>query len=339
MPRMKRWMRAGPRARCTAPLLAALATPLGSTGIGAAEDWPTRAVTMVVPFAPGSGTDVVGRILSARLSEVLGRQVIVENVGGAGGMTGTSRVAKAVPDGYQFVLGTVATHAQNQALYKRPLYNAATDFAPVALIADVPLVLIARADFPADNLREFIANAKKNEAQIRYGSAGPGSASHLACVLLNKAITVDATHVPYRGAAPAMQDLLGGRIDYQCPLISAALPHIESKAVKSIAMLTKNRSPILPDLASLHEEGFPDFEASAWHAAFLPKDTPAAIVKKLHGAVAATMETASVQQRLQQVGATLVAPDRRSPDHLAKFVVSEMSKWGATIKAANIQVE
>ena len=174
------------------------------------------AVTLVVPFAAGGPIDTIGRILATRLAELLGQQVIVENVGGAGGMTGTARVAKAAPDGYQVVLGNVGTHAGNQTLYRHPLYNAATDFAPVILVVELPLVLVARKDLPADDLPGFIAYAKANQATMQFGSGGAGSATHLACALLNAAVGIEVTHVPYRGGAPAMQDLIAGRIDYLC---------------------------------------------------------------------------------------------------------------------------
>ena len=220
----------------------ALVASLQCIGPVLSQDWPTRPVTMVVPFAAGGPADTVGRILASSLSELLGQQVIIENVGGSGGMTGSARVAKAAPDGYQFVLGNVGTHAANQTFYKTPLYNAATDFAPVMLIAQTPLVLLARKDLPANNLKEFIAYAKVNQASMQYGSGGAGSASHLACVLLNAAIGINVTHVPYRGAAPAMQDLIAGRIDYQCPDTPIAIPQIQSKMVKTIAILTRDRA-------------------------------------------------------------------------------------------------
>lgn len=317
----------------------AFITTLPGIGSATAQDWPTRPLTMVVPFAAGSGIDVLGRVLAPRLSETLGQQVVIENVGGAGGMTGASRVAKAAPDGYQFVLGNIGTHAQNQSLYQKPLYNAATDFAPVVLIADTPLVLIARNDLPAGNLQEFIAYAKINAAKMQYGSAGAGSAGHLGCLLLNAAIGVNITHVPYRGGAPAMQDLIAGRIDYQCLLAALAIPQIESKTVKAIAILTRNRSAILPSLASAHEQGLTNFETSTWNAVFLPRGTPSAVVQKLHDATVATMNTPAVQERLKQIGAELVAPERRSPTYLQKFVESEIEKWAAPIKAANIKVK
>ncbi|TMJ85706.1 MAG: tripartite tricarboxylate transporter substrate binding protein BugD [Alphaproteobacteria bacterium] len=224
-------------------------------GPALSQDWPTRPVTMVAPFAAGGPADTVARILAPGLSELLGQQVIIENMGGSGGMTGAARVAKAAPDGYQFVLGNVGTHAANQTFYKTPLYNAATDFAPVMLIAQTPLVLLARKDLPADNLREFIAYAKTNQTSMQFGSGGAGSASHLACVLLNTAVGINVTHVPYRGAAPAMQDLIAGRIDYQCPDTPIAIAQIQSKMVKAIAILTRNRSPSLPAQATAHEQG------------------------------------------------------------------------------------
>jgi tripartite-type tricarboxylate transporter receptor subunit TctC len=318
---------------------AALATLLALSGTAGAQDWPTRPLTMVVPFAAGGSTDVLGRIIAARLSEHLGQQVIVENIGGAGGMTGAYRVAKAAPDGYLFVLGNAGTHAVNQTLYKNPLYNAATDFAPVVLIAETPQLLVTRKDLPANNLPEFIAYTKANQSKMKYGSPGVGSGPHLACALLSAAIGVNVTHVPYRGGGPAMLDLIAGRIDYQCPNSPIAIPQIEGNTVKAIAILTKNRSPILPNLASTHEQGLAKFEAYAWNAFFLPKGTPADIVQKLRNATVTTMNTPSVELRLKEIGADLVAPERRSPEYLQKFVESEIEKWAAAIKAAGVTGE
>jgi tripartite-type tricarboxylate transporter receptor subunit TctC len=317
----------------------ALAVLLHGVAGAGAQGWPTRPVTMVVPFAPGGAVDVMARILSGRLAEVLGQQVIIENIGGAGGMIGSARVAKAPPDGYEFVLGHAGTHAQNQTLYKKPLYNAATDFAPVELIAEQPTVLVTRKDLPPDTLPEFIAYAKANQAKMQFGSAGAGAANHLACVLLDAAIGVNVTHVPFRGGGPAMQELLGGRIDYMCNIVTTALPQIEAKTVKPIALLATTRSPTLPDLASAQEQGLPDFDASTWYAVFLPKGTPAPIVEKLHDAIAATVNTPAVQERLKEIGADLVAPERRSPDYLAKFVASEIARWAAPIKASGVSTD
>jgi tripartite-type tricarboxylate transporter receptor subunit TctC len=323
----------------TIKMIAAFASFVAATAPAAAQNWPTRPLTMVVPYAAGSGSDVLGRILSVRLSEVLGQQVIVENVGGAGGMTGASRVAKAAPDGYQFGLGNVGTHAGNQTFYKNPLYNAATDFAPVVLITEVPFVLVARKDLPARNLQEFIAYAKINQAKMQFGSGGAGSAAFLACVLLNSAIGVTVTHVPYRGGGPAMQDLIAGRIDYWCPDTPNAVPHIEGKLINAVAILTQDRSPNLPALASAHEQGLTNFAAANWFAFFLPKGTPAPIIQKLHDATVATMETPSVQARMKEIGADLISPGRRSPDYLQKFVESEIEKWAVPIKASGISLD
>jgi tripartite-type tricarboxylate transporter receptor subunit TctC len=311
------------------------------TGIAPApaQDWPTRPVTMVVPFAAGGPADTVGRILAPGLSELLGQQVVVENVGGSGGMTGSARVAKAAPDGYQFVLGNVGTHAANQTFYKTPLYNAGTDFTPVMLIAQTPLVLLARKDLPADNLREFITYAKANQATMQFGSGGAGSASHLACVLLNTAIGVNVTHVPYRGAAPAIQDLIAGRIDYQCPDTPIAIPQIQSKMIKGIAILTRDRSPSLPAQATAHEQGLVDFDASNWFAGFFPKGTSAAIVDKLHAAILTTINTPVVKTRMQEIGADLVTRERSSPDYLRRFVEAEIQKWAGPIKASGISMD
>jgi tripartite-type tricarboxylate transporter receptor subunit TctC len=322
-------------------LLAAIALAAHIQGVGgaAAQNWPTRSVSMVVPFAPGGAVDVLGRILGARLSEVLGQSVIIENISGAGGMLGSARVAKSSPDGYEFLLGHAGTHAQNQTLYKNPLYNAATDFAPVALIAEQPTVLVARKDLPPNTLPEFITYAKANQAKMQYGSAGAGAANHLACVLLNAAIGIDVTHIPFRGGGPAMQELISGRIDYTCNIVTTALPQIEAKLVKPIALLSTTRSPTLPNLASAQEQGLPNFDASTWYAIFLPKGTPAPIVRKLHDAIEATVSTPALQERLKDIGADLVAPERRSPEYLAKFVVSEIARWAGPIKASGVSMD
>jgi tripartite-type tricarboxylate transporter receptor subunit TctC len=317
----------------------AVAATIAGIAAVSARDWPTRPVTIVAPAAAGSSTDIVARILTPRLSELLGQQVIVENVGGAGGMTGSARVARAAPDGYQFVLGFAGTHAISQTLFKHPLYNSATDFAPVGLVANVPIILVARKDLPAGNLQEFIAYAKANQAKMQYGSPGAGSTVHLACALLNAAIGVNITHIPYRGGGPAMQDLIAGRLDYQCVATTIAVSQIESKTVKAIAILARERSPVLPIVATAHEQGLRDFEAGTWFASFLPKGTPAAIVRKLNDATVAAMNTPAVEDRLKEIGAELAAPERRSPEYLANFVVSEIEKWAAAIKATGISAD
>jgi tripartite-type tricarboxylate transporter receptor subunit TctC len=305
-----------------------------------AQDWPTRQLTMVVPFAPGGPVDVVARIQGQRMGELLGQTIIIENIGGAGGGTGSARVANGSPDGHEFLLGNIGTHAFNQTLYKKPLYNAATDFAPVGLTTEAARVLVVRKDLPVNTLPEFIAYAKVNQAKMQFGSAGAGSATHIPCVLLNMKIGApDIVHVPYRGAGPAMQDLIGGRIDFMCDAISTSLSQIQEKNVKPIALLSLQRAAVLPDLKTAHEQGLPDFGVDAWNAFFLPKGTPAAIVRRLNKAMNDTLETPSVRQRLDGLGLSIVAPERRSPDYLATFVRSEIEKWADPIKASGVSAD
>jgi tripartite-type tricarboxylate transporter receptor subunit TctC len=303
-----------------------------------AQNFPNHPMVMVIPFAAGGPQDVLGRIIGASMSEALGQQVVIENVGGAGGMTGSVRVAKAAPDGYTFVLGSVGTHAQNQSLYKQPLYDAATDFTPVALIAETPIALITRKDLPPNNLKEFIAYAKQHQADMKFGSAGAGSATHLGCVVLNAAIGVNIVHVPYRGTGPAMQDLAGGRIDYLCDIIATAKPQIDAGAVKGLAIMTKERAEVLPNLPTALEQGT-DVQAYTWSAVFLPKGAPDAVVQKLNAAIVHAMKDPKVRERMGSLGAVLVSDDRATPKYLGEFVKSEIAKWAVPIKASGVTIE
>jgi tripartite-type tricarboxylate transporter receptor subunit TctC len=309
---------------------------LGGTAL--AQNFPAHPLTMVIPFAAGGPQDALGRIMGQRMTEVLGQNVIIENIGGAGGMTGSARVSQAAPDGYTMVLGSVGTHAQNQTLYKQPLYDAATDFTPVALVAETPIALITRKNLPPTNLKEFIAYAKANQAKMQYGSAGAGSATHLGCVVLNYTIGVNITHVPYRGTGPAMTDLTGGRIDYLCDIIATAKPQIDAGTVKGIAIMTKERAAVLPNLPTTLEQGT-DVQAYTWSAVFLPKNTPAPIVQKLNAAIVQAIHTPSVKERMEALGATLVSDDRATSQYLGQFVKSEIAKWATPIKASGVTIE
>jgi len=325
---LKRWM------------MAALVSLLAAGGLAYAANWPTRPVTMVVPFAAGGPTDVVGRIVAQRLGEILEQQFIIENVGGAGGMVGAQRVAQATADGYQVLLGTVGTHAYNQTLYKKPLYSATEDFAPVVLIAEQPLVLVVNKDFKGGgSLKEFTAYAKANAAKMSFGSGGAGSSTHLGCVLLNSALGIDVQHVPYHGSAPALQDLIAGRIDYLCDSVSTELTQIKAGAVKPIAVLAGRRSAVLPDVPTAQEQGLEGFEANNWIGLFLPRRTPDAIVRQLHDATVEVMNTPSVRARMEAIGTDLVAADRTSSDYFKRFVGSEIKKWAAPIKQAGVSVD
>jgi tripartite-type tricarboxylate transporter receptor subunit TctC len=294
---------------------------------------------MVVPFAAGGPQDTISRVVGQRLGEILKQQIVIENVGGAGGTTGSLRVKNAAPDGYTFQIASVGTHAQSQTLYKRPPYNAAEDFTAVAFLGETPIALTVRKDLPVSNLKEFIDYAKKNQDKMSFGSAGAGSATHLGCVVLNTVMGTNITHVPYRGTGPAMQDLHGGRIDFLCEIINTAKPHIESGAIKALAIMTKERSPVLPNLATGLEQGVQGLEAYTWSAAFLPKGAPAEIVKKLNAALNETLDTPNVKDRLAGMGVMLPGPDRRSPEYMAQFVRDEIKKWEDPIKKSGAQVD
>ena len=318
---------------------AVLTGALTLSATAGAQEWPARPVTLVVPYAAGGPVDTIGRIMAARLSELLGQQVIIENVGGAGGMTGAARVAKATPDGYTVMLSGSAVLAINQTLYKKPLYNAVTDFEHAALFSDSARVLIARKDLPASTLPEFVAYAKANQAKMQYGSAGAGSGVHVCSVLLDVAMGTKITHVPYRGAGPAMQDLIGGRIDYIAEQISTALPQIQGNSVKAIVTLGLDRAPGLEQLPTAQELGLSGLDCGSWSAFSFPKGTPGAIVRRLAQASSHAVETPAVSERFKSIGVTIPARERRTPEYLTKFVPSEIERWAGPIKASGASAD
>jgi tripartite-type tricarboxylate transporter receptor subunit TctC len=273
------------------------------------------------------------------MSEILGEQVIVENASGAAGIIGVNRVVHAAPDGYTFLFGSIGTHAYNQTIYKKPRYDAIADFTPVALFAEQPMVLTTRKDFPADNLPQFIDYVKKNSSKLQFGSAGAGTTTHLGCALLNAVIGVKVTHVPYRGGGPAANDLIGGQIDYMCLNMGSAGPLAMGKQVNAIVTLSRNRSSLMPDLATAHEQGLTDFDVVTWNAFFLPKGAPLEVVKKLNDATSQALDTPVIKSRLHELGVTGVERERRSPEYLAKFVVDEIARWAGPIKANGLQVD
>ncbi|MBV9455943.1 MAG: tripartite tricarboxylate transporter substrate binding protein [Bradyrhizobium sp.] len=316
--------------------LAALAVIIGAPVC--AEDFPTRTLTMINPFAAGGPNDVPARIFAQRMGEVLGQAVIVENIGGAGGMTGAERVAKAQPDGYTFLQGTVGTQAQNQALYKKPAYDSTRDFVSVGLFLEVPLVLVVRKDLPVNSMQEFVIHAKANGDSMQFASAGTGSAIHLGCALMNSVTGLNVIHVPYRGANPAMQDLASGRVDYLCDIVTSAKPQIDGGDVKAIAVLDDRRSAALPDVPTAKEQGF-DVKAYTWNAFFVPKGTPQPIVDKLNHALVETIKTTSVREKLEPLGLKLVSEDRATPAYLDQFVRGEIAKWSDLIKSSGITMD
>jgi tripartite-type tricarboxylate transporter receptor subunit TctC len=319
-------------ALCT---LAAMAT----IGAASAQNWPARPITMVVPFAAGSSSDTAGRILAVGISEALGQQVIIENTSGAGGMTGTARVAKALPDGYQFVFASVDSMAIVPAMHKTPLYNSVADFTAAGLVVEQPIVLIVRKDLPVDTLQEFVAYAKANHTKMQFGSSGVGSGSHFSCARLNAAIGVEPTHVPYRGSPLGIQDMIGGRIDYFCALGGAAMGPLEAGNVKAIALLTSQRSDLFPALRTSKEQGVPGVDSYFWTAFFFPKDTPDAVVQRLHDATTFTLNSPITIERLKNAGVAPIASELRTPAYLKTFIRREVDNWAAMVKASGVPIE
>jgi tripartite-type tricarboxylate transporter receptor subunit TctC len=314
-------------------LAAAMAT--GAT----AQDWPTRPVTMVVPFAAGGPMDSLARILQPTLGETLGQPIIIENTPGGGGMTGSLRVAQASVDSHVFVLASIGTHAIGYSMHKKPPYHPANDFQPVSFIADAPLMLMVKKDLPPNNLKEFIAYAKANDGKLTYSSGGTGTSSHIACVMLNQLMGTQATHVPYRGGGPAFADLIAGRIDYICNYVSIGAAAVKQGQVKAIAMLARERTPLLPDLPTADEQGLKDFDVSAWNAILLPKSATPAMVAKLNAAVSKALDNPALRERLDAIGLIPAAPDRRSPEYLRQFINAEIAKWAGPVKAGGLQLD
>ena len=320
-------------------IIAASAGLLAGMNGAFAQAWPVKPITLIIPFAPGGGVDASARIQAQQMGELLGQTIIAENVGAAAGMVGSGRVARAEPDGYTFLIGNTGTHAHSQALYKKPPYNAMADFAPVGLVTDSPRILIARKDLPANNLREFIAYAKANHAKMQFGSAGVGSGTHLPCAILVKTLGVEITHIPYRGAGPAMQDLIGGRIDFMCDTIQTGAAQAKAQTVKGIAVMAERRVSIIPELATTGEQGLPGAEASVWNAFFLPKGTPDAIVRRMNKAMNDMLDNPATRKRLEDLGLEIVPAARRTPEFLTKFLSEEIVRWGNVIRSAGITPE
>ena len=314
-------------------LLGAAAAP------AAAQDWPSRPLTMVVPFAAGGPLDAIGRVMAAPLGKILGKPVVIENVAGAGGMTGSNRVARSAPDGYVFGMATAGTHAYNQTLYRKPLYDAAADFVPIGIVGESFFTLLVRKDFPASTLTEFVAYAKANDTKMQFGSAGPGSATHITCVLLNSAMGTNVAYVPYRSTTQAMQDLMAGRIDFLCDAGSTAVPLIKGGAVKALANLGPRRVPMLPELTTAKEQGLAGVSVYGWNAFFYPKGTLDPIVRALNKAAGAMLDRQDVRERLDNIGILVPARENRSPEYLEKFVPSEIETWAAPIKASGVVLE
>jgi tripartite-type tricarboxylate transporter receptor subunit TctC len=314
--------------------LAAAALLAAAINFAHAEEYPTRTVTVIVPFAAGGPADVTGRVLADILSRHLGQSFVVENVGGAGGTVGALRAARARPDGYTIISGHMGTHAAAPMFYPNLGYDPEKDFEPIGLIAEQPELLAVRKDFPANNLKEFIAYAKANAGKLNMGHAGVGSVSYIGCLLLNSAIGIKPTMIPFTGTAPVMNAILAGQVDYDCDPVLGPLPHVRAGTVKALAIATKKRSPLLPDVPTSYEQGFPQFDCAPFYAAFAPKGTPKEIVDKLAEALNKGLDEPAVQKRLGDLGAVIAEPERRGPKALAELVHNEVVRLTPILKAA-----
>jgi tripartite-type tricarboxylate transporter receptor subunit TctC len=299
-----------------------------------AEDYPARTVTMIVPFAAGGPADVTGRIVADIFTRHLGQKFVVENAVGAGGTIGTLRAARAAPDGYTILSGHMGTNALASAFYPNLGYDPQKDFEPIGQSAEFPEMLVVRKDFPANNLKEFIAYAKANESKLNVGHAGLGSVSYIGCLLLNAAIGIKPTMVPFTGTAPVMNAMLSGEIDYECDPVLGTLGHVRAGNLKALAIAAKKRNPMLPDVPTSYEQGLPEFDCAPFYGVFAPSGTPKPIIDKLVEALNKGLSEESVQKRLADLGAELIEPDRRGPKALGDLVRSETARLMPILKAA-----
>jgi tripartite-type tricarboxylate transporter receptor subunit TctC len=314
--------------------LAVLAGLSQFTAPAHAQDYPTRAITMIVPFAAGGPTDVVARIVTGHMAQTLGQSIIIENVVGAGGTTATARAARAVNDGYTLITGHMGTHAASVPLYPKLAYHPEKDFEPVALLAGTPILILARKDFPAKDLKEFITYVKANTDKMNMAHAGVGSVSYSSCELLSSVLDIKPVGVPFNGTGPAMNALVGGQVDYMCDQIVNAVPQINGGTIKAYAVATPERNPALPDLPTTAEAGLPKYQASAWNAIFAPKGTPAPILAKLNAAAVKALDDENVRKRLLDLGSDIPKTEARTQAALAALVKSEIEKWSAVLKPA-----
>ena len=317
-------------------LLLVAAFAVGS--IAHAQNYPTKTVTIVVPFSAGGPTDTVGRLVAQAMTKELKQQVIVENVDGAGGTVGAGRVARAAPDGYTVLLHHIG-QSTAPTLYRKLPYNPITDFEPIGLVTDVPMTIVAKKDLPPKDIKELLAYLKANKDKVTYANAGVGAASHLCGMLLMSALNVEFTTVPYKGTGPAMRDLLGGQVDLLCDQTTNTTSQIKGEKIKAYAVTTKTRVASLSNLPTLNESGLANFEVVVWHGLYAPKGTPKPVVDRLSKALQVALKDDNVKQRLAELGTEPVAQDRATPDALRKQLKSEIDNWAPVIKKAGVYAE
>jgi tripartite-type tricarboxylate transporter receptor subunit TctC len=303
-----------------------------------AGDYPNKVISIIVPFTAGGPTDTVTRLIAAPMSKALNNQVIVENVDGAGGTVGANRAAKSTPDGYTLFLHHIGM-ATAPALYRKLPYSPINDFEPIGLVNEVPMTFVAKKDFPANNLKELIAYVKANKDKVNLANAGLGAASHLCGTLFMTAIGTDLTTIPYKGTGPAMNDLLGGQVDFMCDQTTNTTSQIRAGKIKVYGVTTKKRVPSLPNVPTMDEAGLKDFEVSIWHAFYAPKGTPKPIIDKLTKALQAALKDPMVKQRFGDLGTEPVGDDRANPEALRKHLKAETDKWGPILKKAGVYAD
>ncbi|MNK18474.1 Tripartite tricarboxylate transporter family receptor [compost metagenome] len=309
----------------------------GASAAHAADDWPrAKAITLVVPFAAGGTSDILGRLIAQELGTTLSQTVVVENKGGAGGVLGADAVARAKPDGYTLLLGTIATHAINPSLLPSINYNAAKDFAPVILLGSISNVLLVGANQPYKTVQEVVAAAKANPDTIAFGSAGQGTSQHLSGEVFKQLTGAHLTHVPYRGSAPAIQDLIGGQIPSSFETALVALPYVQSGKVRALAVTSAKRTAVLPDVPTMQEAGVSGFDVSSWQAIYVPANTPPAVVDKLNKAIAGIVAKPEVSAKMQGLG---LAYTPNSPAEFASFQAGEQAKWAKIVADGKLKTQ
>lgn len=299
-----------------------------------AQNFPTKSVTMIVPFPAGGPSDVVARIMADGMSKHLGQNVVIENVAGAGGTTGTARAAAAAPDGYTLLGAGMGSHVAAAALFPNLKYDSTKDFEPIGMTANAQVAVVAKKDFPAKDLKEFVAYVKKNEATVKQAHGGIGSASHMACLLFNSEAGIKPNSVPYRGTGPALNDLVGGHVDYFCEQVVSVAPSVKGGTARAYAVSGDARSAALPDVPSAKEAGLPGYQLSVWSAVFAPKGTPKPIVDKLSNALDKALDDPALLKRLADLGGTVPPKAERGPDYLGKTLKADTLKWDPILKKA-----
>jgi len=313
----------------------AAAMTFANPGAATAQIFPSRPITMIVPFSAGGPTDVSARIVGEHMSRTLGQQIIIENVVGAGGTTGSTRAMRANPDGYTIEMGQLGTHAASVALYPNLAYRPDVDFAPIGMVVDQAVLIVARKDFPPNDLHEFVAYLKANSEKLNMAHAGIGSITHFTCLLLNTVVGVKPTMVPFNGSAPAINALVGGQVDYMCDPISDIVQQAQAGTMKVYATGMARRSPALPNIPTTREAGLPEFEVSAWYGLFAPKGTPKAVLDALSEALDKALDDDTVRKRLADLGCDIPDKSKRGQGALAGLVKSEIARWSPIIRAAS----